>query len=238
MEQNTEKDFYRISRGRRRKLEYDSAIYSPEFPISYTPVRAGEYHVYLFGPIESSEQFIGALEVFQAATENDVVHVHLSTPGGSMDATDTFLAGMHMCDGRVIIHATGGVHSCGSIILLNASEFTLSENFNSLVHNGSTGISGDLNKFVTASKHSVEHMNRVLRNTYEGFLTPEELEAMIEGKDFWMFGEEFMARWEKRQEYFKEKMIDKHILQANEQNEVEEIEVTPRPQRKRKKAKQ
>src|SRR6478736_1149365 len=111
MEQHKEHGFLNgIARRQKRASEYGYAVYD-EFPVSYTPVKAGEYNIYLFGQIEHSEQFISAIEVFQAAGEMDEVHVHLSTPGGSMAARDTFLAAMHQCEGRVIVHATGGVHS-------------------------------------------------------------------------------------------------------------------------------
>lgn len=227
MEQDNNEDFlYRIPRRQRKRLNYEYGAFAP-FEVTAERSSAMHFNVYLYGPIEDASQFIGAQEVFRAAGPDDVVEVHLSTPGGSMDATDTFLQAMHECEGRVIIRASGGVHSCGSIILLHASEFTLSPNFNMLVHNGSTGMGGDLNKFAAAAKHSVEYMNRVLRDVYEGFLTKEELQAMIDGKDFWVDGKEFMRRWNLRQEHFKAKM------QAQQQ--LEAAEVTPRPARNRKK---
>lgn len=222
-------------RPRRDRADYEHAVYN-EFPVSYTPVRAGHYNIYLFGPIEDVSQFIGPIEVLQAAGENDLVEIHLSTPGGDMNATDTFLQAMHECEGRVVVRASGGVHSCGSIILMHANEFTLSENFNTLIHNGSTGTGGDLNKFTAAAKHSVEYMTKVLRQTYEGFLTPEELDAMIEGKDFWLNGEEFMRRWNLRQEHFKLKLADAQQALGMLVEEAEEVvEVTPRPPRRRRK---
>lgn len=206
MDENKRTDFlHRIPRGPKRRMDYEYGVYAP-FEVTAERSQAMHFNIYLYGPIEDASQFIGAQEVLRHAGEGDVVELHLSTPGGSMDATDTFLQAMHECEGRVIVRATGGVHSCGSIILMHANEFTLSKNFNMLIHNGSTGAGGDLNKFAAAAKHSVEYMNKVMRETYEGFLTPEELDAMIEGKDFWLDGKEFMRRWGMRQEYFKAKM--------------------------------
>jgi ATP-dependent protease ClpP protease subunit len=176
------------------------------FEVSVHRSHAMKFNVYLFGTIKEAAQFIPAIEVLQAAGEDDEVHVHLSTPGGSMDATDTFLSAMHQCEGRVVVHASGGCHSCGSIILMHANEFTLSEDFNMLVHNGSLGGYDDLNKFAAHAKHGVEYMMKVMRRTYEGFLTPEELQAMIDGKDFWMDGKEFMERHGRRMEHFKAKL--------------------------------
>lgn len=224
MDQQAIKEGTGIPRRVRKASDYGYAVYN-EFPVTVNR-KSSEWNIYLFGPIEATEQFISAIEVLRAAGPEDEVHVHLSTPGGLMDATDTFLSAMHQCDARVIIHASGGCHSCGSIILMHASEFTLSENFNMLIHNGSTGSWGDLNKFVASAKHSEAYMKKVMRSTYEGFLTPEELEAMLEGKDFWMDAPEFMARWQKRQEHFKAKLQQQKAM-------LNQPSPAPRPRRKK-----
>lgn len=169
-----------------------------EFAVSYTPVRAGIFNIYLFGEIECAEQFISAIEVLQAASENDIVYIHLSTNGGSLDATDTFLAAMRECEARIIVKATGGVHSAGSVILLNADEFMLSENFNCLIHNGSTGAGGKTSDFKAQAKHTIEYMDKVMRNTYYGFLSDKEIDDLIEGKDIWLDAEQFGKRFEAR----------------------------------------
>lgn len=215
-----------LGRPRRPRAESEYSVYNP-FEVTATRSHAMHYNIYLFGPIESAEQFIGPIEVLQNAGEGDLVEIHLSTPGGSLDATDTFLQAMRESEGRVVIRATGGVHSAGSIILMNANEFTLSENFRSLIHNGSTGAGDDLNKFKAAAKHSVEYMESVMRKTYEGFLTPDELEAMIDGKDFWLDAKEWMSRWNNRQQLFLAKM-EQQLLPAE----------SPRPARRRKPVKE
>lgn len=205
------------------RADYDE-VFTEDFPVTYSPVKAGVFNIYLFGMIEHATQFISAIEVLSAASEADVVVIHLSTPGGSLDATDTFLAAMHECEARVIVRATGGVHSAGSVILLHADEFTLSENFNCLIHNGSTGAIGDFNKFIASAKHSQDYMENVMRSTYAGFLTEEELDQMIEGKDFWLGPEEFSERHDARNEYLKALV---------EELEAEEAEPVVKPKRKR-----
>lgn len=196
---------YRIPRRQRKRMEYEDGVFMP-FEVTADRSHQMHYNVYLYGPIMDASQFIGPQEVLRNAGEGDIVEVHLSTPGGSLDATDTFLQAMHECEGRVIVRASGGVHSAGSIILLNAPNFTLSKNFNSLIHNGSCGGYDDFNKFAARAKHSIEYMTKIMRDTYEGFLTPEEIVAMIDGKDFWLDGAEWMRRWTMRQEHFKAKL--------------------------------
>lgn len=160
------------------------------------------WDIFLYGPILSAEQMVEAMMAFSSAGENDTVIVNLSTGGGCVDATDTFIDGMKDCRGRVIVKASGGVHSAGTLILLSAPEFSLSAGFNSLFHNGSVGAGGKLSDYRASSAFTSSFMERLFVETYTGFLTEDELERMIQGKDFWMDAEEFLRRHKQQQEYF------------------------------------
>jgi ATP-dependent protease ClpP protease subunit len=184
------------------------------FPVTYTPMQAGVFNIYLFGVIEDATQFISAIEVMQQATENDVVYIHLSTDGGSLDATDTFLSAMRECQARVIVKASGGVHSAGTVILLHADEFFLSENFNALIHNGSCGSGGKFSDYVAHSKHTVRYFETVMHNTYQGFLTDEEITQLLNGTDFWMDADEFAERFNARNEIIAAQMEEAQAAYA------------------------
>jgi ATP-dependent protease ClpP protease subunit len=103
---------------------------------------------------------------------------------------------------RVIVRASGGVHSAGSMILLAADEFTLSPNFNCLVHNGSFGAVGKTSDVKAQTAFQGSFMDKLMRQTYEGFLEPAEIDALIAGKDFWFDSDSFMERIHKREKYF------------------------------------
>lgn len=192
---------FKINNLNEKRAGYPFSEYD-EFPITYSPVKAGVYNIYLYGTIESSQQFIGAVEVLNAATENDIVVIHLQTNGGSLDATDTLLQAMSHTDGRVIVKASGGVHSSGTIILLHADEFTLSDNSNFLIHNGSTGTGGKYSDYKAETAYTLKHMEKVLRHTYTGFLSDAEMEDLLRGVDLWLGPEEFCERYNKRNQYF------------------------------------
>lgn len=174
--------------------------YTEPFNVSYTPIKAGVFNIYLFDVIESANQFIWAIEALQAAGENDLVIIHLSTDGGSLDATDTFLTAMRDCPARIVVNASGGVHSAGTVILLEADEFTLSQNCCFLIHNGGCGSGGKYSDFKSHAAHNIRYMENVMRTTYADFLTEEEITSLLAGVDFWLNAEEFSARWTKRNE--------------------------------------
>lgn len=190
-----------VRQAQRPKTDKRAGYYTMEpepFDVTYTPIRSGTFNIYLVDVIETPKQFLSAIEVLQAATERDTVVIHLQTPGGSLDATDMFIQGMRECEGKIIVKASGGVHSAGTVILLEADEFTLSENFNCLIHNGSCGSGGKFSDFKSQAKFTQAYMERVMHSTYKGFLTEDEILALLEGKDYWFFAEEFAERFEAR----------------------------------------
>ena len=172
------------------------------FRVEKTPSMAVKYDIYLFGEIEDAAQFTEAIEALDGANEGDIVIIHLSTNGGDCDATDTFLYSMQNSAARVIVRASGGVHSAGSMILLAADEFTLSPNFNCLVHNGSFGAVGKTSDVKAQTAFQGSFMDKLMKQTYEGFLEPAEIDALIAGKDFWFDSDSFMERIHKREKYF------------------------------------
>jgi ATP-dependent protease ClpP protease subunit len=171
------------------------------------PVTAweGGYSIYLLKGIQCASQMTEALQAFASCKEEETVIVYLSTPGGCIDATDTFLDAMKECRGRVVVKASGGVHSAGTLILLNAPEFTLSKGFNSLFHNGSVGHGGKYSDWVAAGDFARTFMPKMFRDNYEGFFTEEEIEDLIKGADFWMDADGFLQRYKMQAEYFKKK---------------------------------
>jgi len=83
-----------IARHNKRRADYEEEDAPGEFAVTYQPRQSGLYNIYLFGAIVDPRQFIGAIEVMARASEDDMVIVHLQTPGGSIDATDTFISAM------------------------------------------------------------------------------------------------------------------------------------------------
>lgn len=205
-----------------------------EFGITYHPVKQGVYNIYLFGVIESAQQFIGAIEVLATAGPDDTVVVHLSTDGGSLEATDTFIQSIRETEAHVVAKISGGCHSAGTLIALAVDEFQLSENASFLFHNGSCGSGGKFSDFVAHTEHTKKYFEKVMRTSYSGFLEPHEIEELLKGVDRWMDSEEFVTRHNKRNEFF---LSQYEEAQAAEQAALEAIqqEHSPKPARAQRK---
>lgn len=158
------------------------------------------YNIFIFKPITDAEQFIPAIQALQQADEGDLVIVNLSTPGGDIDATDTFLQALGATEAEVVYVASGGVHSAGTLILMqaDADNVAFSKGFNALVHNGNVGMGSKYSDWVNAVAYMQVHMSKLMRDAYKGFLSETELEQLLQGKDYWFDGEEFKSRLYKR----------------------------------------
>lgn len=183
------------------------AEYPQEYSVSYYPNKGGTYVINIDDEIGHVSQFQTAIQVLNMAKEDDEVEIHLSCcPGGSVDAGDTMLHAMRKTQAHIRIVATGGVHSMGTHLLLEADEFELSAGFNALIHCGQNGAYGAVNEYVAKSKFDLEFRTRQFREAYEGFLDEKEIDGVLEGKDIWLDAQSWCDRAVKRIEYYQEKI--------------------------------
>jgi ATP-dependent protease ClpP protease subunit len=189
------------TRGRPRSGETDDADDKEPFHISCMKTETETiYNLFIFRPITDAEQFIPAIEALQVAGEDDIFIVNISTPGGDIDATDTFLQSLDATEAKVVFVASGGVHSAGTLILMHAhpDQVAFSDGFHALVHNGSIGFGSKYSDWVSAVAYTKVHMDRLMKTAYRGFLSEAEIDAMLNGRDFWFGPEEFRDRLQKR----------------------------------------
>jgi hypothetical protein len=56
--------------------------------------------------------------------------------------------------------------------------------------------------------HSTKHLTKLAYKYYEGFLETDEIERLLEGKEYWMEAEEIIERLEKRADYWEKKLAE------------------------------
>jgi ATP-dependent protease ClpP protease subunit len=176
-----------------------------EFNVQYMPRRSGTYVIDINAPIDDVSQFATAIQVLGVAKEDDEVEIHLQCPGGNVDASGAFLHALRKCQAPIHIIASGGVHSAATHILLDADSFELAENFNSLIHNGSSGAGGNINEYHAKSDFDKTFIYKTYESIYEGFLSPAEFKDMMRGDNIWLDASQWHDRALKRSEYFKDK---------------------------------
>ena len=173
------------------------------FPVSFMPSKTGTYFIDVIGEISCASQFSDAVSVLNMVDEDSEVVINLQTNGGSLSATDSLIHALRKTRANVHFVATGTVHSAGSLLLLEANSFELSEGFHSLIHCGSLGNVAAFNQYKAQAAFDIEYMERTMRSAYKYFLTEAEIEKVLGGGDVWLDADQWMARSEARNECYK-----------------------------------
>lgn len=179
-----------------------------EYNVGFIPHKSGLYRIEIDTQIDEVSQFSTAIQVLGLAKEDDEVEIHLQCNGGNVDACGAFLHAMYKCQANIHIVASGGCHSAATHILLLGDSFELADNFNSLIHNGSAGAYGNINEYHAKSDFDKEFLMQHYWNIYEGFLSREEFEDMMDGKNIWVGAQEWVDRHMQRTEYFQNKIAE------------------------------
>lgn len=199
-----------------------------EFYVSFYPHKSGTYKIEIDGAIESVSQFSSAIHALGMAKEDDEIEIHLSNcPGGGVDATDSLIHAIRKCQSNVHIIASGGCHSMASHILLEADSFELANGFSSLIHCGSTGNWGNVNEVRAQNKFDEDFRVRRFKEAYEGFLTPKEIDDMLDGKDIWLDATQWVERATNRLQYFTKKVEDMQKAQKKTSRKPKKSVDTP-----------
>lgn len=163
------------------------------------------------------------------AQEDDQIHFHLNSGGGSFSALSTCLDAISRTDAITVAVIQGDCSSAASILALHCDIVDVGLYATMLCHHASFPIpfqkAADVESMV---QHYSENLRDVIQNTYEGFMTPAEIKEMLDGKQFYMNSEEIVTRLEARDEYREE------VLKAHK---AEQEALTNPPQAKARKAK-
>lgn len=196
--------------------------------VNYTPSKFGEFSADLFDYINDPNQMSQIIEAMSVMEQGDLFKLRLSSGGGCLSTTDALVHAIRTCKGEVQITASGNIASAATLILLEAHSFELTSNFTALIHNGSLwGVGGTLSEFKTHSKFYSEQMEKLLREAYAGFLSGDEINALIAGKDFVMDAEEWVERHKQRNKWMEEEMakFEKEAQKA--------LKPAPKPRKKK-----
>lgn len=138
-------------------------------------------------------------------SEGDQLTFNIASPGGRLDGLEVVLSAIKNTDAIVIANIAGSCHSAASILALNCDMIYVSPHASMLVHFVSFGSVGASNHVLKQAEHTKKVSEKLFRDTYQYFLTEEEIERCIED-DFqlWLDADQITERLEVRQECQKE----------------------------------
>ena len=148
------------------------------------------------------------ISTIRMTTPNDVIHILINSEGGSLSTMKAILSAMHQTEAHIITEIEGECCSALGPIFLSGHEYIVSDDAEFMAHDASYYYGGKQSNIKQYSDFQNKVVKKLFHKYYKNFLTDEEIDTCIEGKDFWMDSDEIMERLENRNSLMEEEIKD------------------------------
>jgi ATP-dependent protease ClpP protease subunit len=159
---------------------------------------------YLCDEIGPAEDYVEWFQRIRAARDSDILKFHINSPGGDLLTTIQLLQALAESEGRIVMSVEGACMSAATMLFLCGDDYLISEHSIFLFHNYSGGKIGKGGEMYHGIMHERKWTENLLKDVYKNFLTPEEIEHLIEDKDIWMDQKQVIERLENRNKILEE----------------------------------
>lgn len=182
------------------------------------------YTVPIDGPFREPSFYRGVINMIMNASEQDTVVFMINSDGGQLSSLLSLLESLNMTEANTVALVVGSASSAASMFALHCDEVYVGENATFLCHNISYGTGGKGSDVLAHVQHTTSSAGKLLRKTYKNFLTEQEINDMINGKEIYMESDEIVERLKQRE-----------VLRAKEQEAELLYEEPTKPARKTRK---
>ena len=166
--------------------ESNNGLNKNQLQNAYQRAVSNIYDLYLTGPIGDAKDYQDWNQMLRAATENDIIYIHINSGGGEMFTAIQLMRSMQETPACVIASVEGMCMSAATLLFLTADVCEISEHSHFMFHTYSSGNWGKGHEQLASVQADEKWARHLFETTYKGFLTPLEIEKIIDGKDFWM----------------------------------------------------
>lgn len=178
------------------------------------------FDVFLDSDIEEPSEYRELLSILFNAGEEDSINLFINSNGGHLDTALAIVEGLKNTSAHVVAVIIGACHSAASVISMYCHEVAVLDSAYSMIHTANYGTAGNTGNVKAHTEFTTRQVEKLLNDTYEGFLTKEELARVKSGVELWFDAEEIRKRMEHRIKFLQQKMkksqkqLEKQIAQA------------------------
>lgn len=152
------------------------------------------HKLYLTGEIVEPSHYVEWFELIRSAGEDDVIILHINSPGGNGFTAIQFLRVLMETRATTIASVEGMCMSAATFLFLAAKQHQITDHSVFLFHNYSGGALGKGGELHAQVIHQRSWSQKLAATVYKDFLTEDELKELLDDKDFWMTPEEVADR--------------------------------------------
>lgn len=165
-------------------------------PVFVTQQVSNKYTLYLNDPIESIDQFVDHISVYENAQPEDIIFLHCSSSGGSTSVGDQYIFAMNNCPAPIIGVVGMGVASMASAIMLECTDLILTEMSTLLIHSFGYGNQSHAPGMFSCADFNNKLNQKWLERYFGEFLDSEEKSDCLKGVDLQFDADQIAERWE------------------------------------------
>lgn len=163
---------------------------------NYVPIISDKNNTvaYLTDSIDEPSTYNELCFKLKTASHAEVFTLVINTPGGYIDSAVMLVDAIKSSKAKVIAEISGTVASAGTVITLACDEVNIADHTAFMIHNYSASIGGKGHEMKAHQEFVDKNLNNSFKTFYKGFLTPKEMDQVIDGKDLWMGKDEVLGR--------------------------------------------
>ena len=167
-----------------------------------TPSHGVHYSVNVSQVFGSPFNFDEVIHLLTVATPEDVIHFNINSNGGDFYSLVALRNAIRQTEAQVYMNLLGMAASAGSALFLESADgYKIHEDSCMMIHSMQCGTGyTDANTIATRAEHNKKINERFVRNTYKYFLTEDEIESVLDGKEIYLEDYEIRERLQQREE--------------------------------------
>jgi len=169
--------------------------------IRTTEQKVCSHQIFLDEDIGAPSKYRDLINLLYMANEDDQVNIFVNSSGGFLSSAMAIIEAIKGSSAKVRAIITGECHSAASIIALHCHEILVTDSAHMMIHTANYGAGGNTHVVKKHVDFSTSHINKIIHQTYDGFLTPEELVEVNKGVEMWFDSSQIKHRLDLKYKY-------------------------------------
>ena len=159
-----------------------------------TPANGYNYTVNVSLVFGDAYTFDEVIHILSTATPDDHITFNINSDGGNLYSLIALRNAIRATQANIHMNLLGMAASAGGALFLeSAHSYCVHDNSCLMIHNMICGTGyDDTHKVMTRAEHNKRLNDRFVRETYEDFLTEDEIQKVLDGKEIYL--EDFEIR--------------------------------------------
>lgn len=172
---------------------------------------------YLDENIKEAKYYRNWIQSVESLNEGDLVYLSVNSYGGYLDGAIAIINAIQSTDANVHVCIDGVAASAASLIALAAPSVSVSPYASMMIHAATFGAFGKQSDVISHASFVDKQVKALMHDIYKDFLTEEEFQEVIVGREIWFDAEEIVARLKRRAE------IQEAAAKAEQESQVEAL---------------